>query len=675
MKNTLKYLPLAALLFTACDPSSISDVAAEFQRPRVQTYSPIVNESAPVKPGTETTITGVNLENTAAVIIDGIEAQITSKSFKTLKFKVPMSDNYLQAQTYATTCELVSTQEKPGEYSWKIDYYVYLDPTDAIVTQITPLEGTIGTKITLTGYNLDLVSSVLLNGVTVPAASFVSQAGGKIELAIPAGSYTAGTAPVNVTIVWGSSSTQTVVTDELEVSTPDPDTFVPPGGTPAMGDELTFTGENLDLIDSVHVGNLKAVITSQSATEIKISIPAGTYDGAVNDLATVNITGYWGQPAQNTTLALALTIDVTVSTTPPTFTSVIPQDGGTAAPYKFYLRKSVAVTGADMLSITGIKVGTVDAEIDDATHTGTSLTFTMPDGVDFTTMTEQDITAVYGQANLTATVLANAKVYPFYYWKDQKLGVATYGGTEKDVRGNFVFFSLDDGRCIPAEEWATSPYFDATALPLYNSSSGSWPTGAALPGPFTMTAANTINTTTMTTSAMYYAVKPYILTTIDSSNKYTVQGAGNSAGQIRNVQYYAGGTASSLSRASANYISGTPVVTFRTPSSDETSDVLDGTIESLETPTAKGGTGAPEIAAVGEDLDVVLGMQWYSYQISNISGTSYAPSNAAVTLDYVLKSGFIVIKSASGSKTSGSTDLECTVDVYWPAKDRAGIAR
>lgn len=660
MKNILKYLPLVAMLFTACDPDGITEVPAQYQRPRVSDYTPKVNDSAPANPGAEVTLTGVNLENTAAVVIDGIEAQITSKSFKTLKFKVPMSPNYVQAQTYKTTLELLSTQEKPGEYSWKIDYYVYLNPTDAIVTQITPLTGTVGTEIALTGFNFDLVSKVLFNGIDVLPAAFTTHSATQIKFAVPAGSYTPGNNAVTVAIVWGSANTQTTVTDAFQMSTPKPDAFTAPGAPPAMGDELTFTGVNMDLLDEIWVGNLKAVITAQSATSVKISIPAGTYTGASGNQAVVNIVGYWGTPAQTTTLAQSLTIDVTVSVVAPTFTTVIPADGGTAAPYRFYLRKEVAVTGTDMLSITAIKVGTLDAAIKAGSQTGTSLTFIVPDGFTFTTATPQDITAVYGEANLTAMVLADAKIYPFFYWKDVVLCIPT--NTATATRGTKVFFSLDDGRNITGDEWV-SARFDGNALDCQNTANG------FAADKTTMTAANTINTAKVT-SALYYNVKPYIFTTIDSNSKYTFQSPAGSTGQLRNIQYYPEGSGS-LSRCTADYSSGTSVVVYRILSGTEAEEVIAGTIESVETPSAKASTSAPEMTAISATMDFVMSVQWYSYTISAIG----APNAAGVTLDNVLKAGYIYVKGATGSKVSAATDLTCTADIYWPNNTRTGVAK
>ena len=88
------------------------------------------------------------------------------------------------------------------------------------------------------------------------------------------------------------------------------------------------------------------------------------------------------------------------------------EDGG--ADNKFYLGKTVTVTGENLASIEGFKVDGVEAALV-GEPTDVSAQFIVPEGVTFTEATEVAVKALYNGGN--EADFGTAKVYPFYYYK------------------------------------------------------------------------------------------------------------------------------------------------------------------------------------------------------------------------------------------------------------------
>ncbi len=131
----------------------------------------------PVKHQTEVTINGTDLDLTKQVIFSGVSTPITSfvsQSATQLKVIVPSS----------TTSGKVTLVPLSGVKSVSAADLNVLLPS---VTSIAPNPINPGGNLTVTGTNLDLVSSVSFIGASSPVTSFVSQSATQIVVKLPTG--------------------------------------------------------------------------------------------------------------------------------------------------------------------------------------------------------------------------------------------------------------------------------------------------------------------------------------------------------------------------------------------------------------------------------------------------------------------------------------------------------
>lgn len=650
-----------------------------YKRPAVDVHAPKTTFTSPQKPGVEVTLTGVNLENTAKVLVGGVKAQVTAVSFRTLTFIMPLVEEWEQNKTNQTTIELISTAEKEGEWSWKMDYFIFVDPYEAIITSCTPLAGTVGDEITLAGYNFDQITTLTLGEVTIAAKDFLSATKEQIKFTVPDAAYTPGDNPLKLKFAWTDDNG--IVKDgqfaaDFTVKTPSVATMTPVEGTPALGDVLVFTGTNMDIYDEVYVGQFKASIV-KTATELKVTIPVESYAAALKAAAkksragmsaVVDVVGHYGTPVKKVTLKSGLTIDTTPpAVLPPSYTSVIPVDGGDAAPYRFYLKKEVAVVGEELHNIKKITVGGLEATIKEGAD-ATSLTFIMPEAFTFNTMTQVAIKAYYGDENTESVVIADAAVYPYYLWKGKKLMA------QDETNMGWNFFSFDTGEVVDGRVYlgldAADNVVKANMWDHYIISATT-PDSKTFTGS-TCTAAGILDKTVVTSESDYLAIKPYTFLTVGSSNAGRLNNPTGSVGQIRNQKFMAKDATkgTSLSAKAPLYYAGTPMVTFRVLTGSENANnvaIKAGTIESLAAEVILTNTSTPTIAAAEASGTFVEGsvilVQYLSY---NKGTTKYAPAN----IGEVLKSGYIVITGGDLQTTSNVTTSYITFDCLWPYNNR-----
>ncbi len=158
-----------------------------------------------------------------------------------------------------------------------------LHVTLPIVTGISPNPIKHASNVTLTGTDLDLVKQVKFTGVASPITDFVSQSATQIVVKVPE-STTKGA--LTVVAASGVSATSS---QQLDLIMPSITTISPNPANP--GDNLTLTGTNLDLVDSISFQNVKPVGTfvSQSATQIVVKVPKGLTEGKIT-FSVVNST-------------------------------------------------------------------------------------------------------------------------------------------------------------------------------------------------------------------------------------------------------------------------------------------------------------------------------------------------------------------------------------------------
>jgi hypothetical protein len=158
-----------------------------------------------------------------------------------------------------------------------------LHVTLPMVTEVSPNPIKHASDLTLTGTDLDLVKQVKFAGVADPVTDFVSQSATSLVVKVP-GSATKG----SITVV-PASGVSTTSSQELDLIMPAITTLSPNPVNPEQN--LTITGTNLDLVDSIAFQNTKPVGTfvSQSATQIVVKVPKGLTEGKIT-LSVVNST-------------------------------------------------------------------------------------------------------------------------------------------------------------------------------------------------------------------------------------------------------------------------------------------------------------------------------------------------------------------------------------------------
>ncbi|MEI9911134.1 MAG: IPT/TIG domain-containing protein [Bacteroidota bacterium] len=134
----------------------------------------------PAKHGTDLTITGTNLDLVKKIMFTSVSAAVTSFVSQTatqLVVKVPASTTKGKVTLEAASgVQTVSTAD--------------LDVVLPAITAMTPNPVDPLANLTITGTNLDLVSSAAFIGVPIAVTTFVSQSATQLVVAVPAGSVT-----------------------------------------------------------------------------------------------------------------------------------------------------------------------------------------------------------------------------------------------------------------------------------------------------------------------------------------------------------------------------------------------------------------------------------------------------------------------------------------------------
>ena len=130
-------------------------------------------------------------------------------------------------------------------------------------------------NVTITGTDIDLVRKVYFTGVSAAVTTFVSQTATQLVVKVPGGA-TDGTIKLEA-----ASGEQTTSTASLNLVWPSVTTMAPNPVDP--GANLTVTGTNLDLVNSITFENADAVTTfvSQTPTQIVVAVPMGVTMGKI----------------------------------------------------------------------------------------------------------------------------------------------------------------------------------------------------------------------------------------------------------------------------------------------------------------------------------------------------------------------------------------------------------
>ena len=145
-----------------------------------------------------------------------------------------------------------------------------------VITSITPNPAKAGTKITITGTDLDLANSIIFAGnKVVTKDAFTDQSETKIEVTVPGDAQNGKASLTAASLVQSASPLAlSLVLPAITGVTPNP---AKPGST------VTVTGTNLDLINLVTFGGGKTATAEAggTVTEIKVKIPVDATSAAV----------------------------------------------------------------------------------------------------------------------------------------------------------------------------------------------------------------------------------------------------------------------------------------------------------------------------------------------------------------------------------------------------------
>ncbi len=136
------------------------------------------------------------------------------------------------------------------------------------VTSVSPAKGPAGSTVTITGKNLAGATAVFFAGT---AAQVVTDAATSITAIVPAG---AADGVLSVT-----SSSGTAVSPKVFHLTPTIASFGPISA--ARGESVTVTGSGLGSVKKVVVGGKRATVTTSTASQIEVVVPAKASTGPI----------------------------------------------------------------------------------------------------------------------------------------------------------------------------------------------------------------------------------------------------------------------------------------------------------------------------------------------------------------------------------------------------------
>ena len=394
---------------------------------------------------------------------------------------------------------------------------------------------------------------------------------------------------------------------------------------------------------------------------------------------TYNFTSKSGQTfAQNTIYTLPLNLANADADAAVEVTDVTVEDGGTDN--KFYLGKTVTVTGTNLDKVSVVKIG--ETEISDVEAENTTMTFTVPEELEFETESNYEKATEF-KLTFDGDNAQSITVYPFYYFKGVKLAI---GVGSKDNYNDYIhdnaFFVPDYGRVLSVREWIDEK-IDPNVL---DDESGS---------PKTEDNCNTIITTYTgssvvgnklaagTTKEQYYCAKPYILCSANTSGVLSIVSTpcGTNA-RIKNHRYKQ--TPSSTSYTALPTTCGTPIFGMKVITSVDTNSVrskiykavAEGTLTSMDytmnqdlnsSEIRLAGSGASGTTANMSDV-IVIGYANYEFGLNNSSETQ----GVALKSSDIYQFGYIKFNNITGANfETGLVDITALdgkyvdFDIYW----------
>jgi len=224
-------------------------------------------------PGTTPTVTFTETSGVSndGIICNGTSATLTASS----------GASYLW-NTGATTAAIVVSPDTNTTYSVTVtNAFSCAESTTSMVTvndaaslsNVSPISGSIGTTITLTGANFIGVSQVKLNGVN---SSFTVISSTQISVTMPFGGTILS---ASVTTPCGTSN---ISTGALTVTS-----FSPTNGAP--GTIITVSGTNMSSVTSVTIGAVTQLILSNTSNSVTFFLMPGSTTGPITVTTTTGV--------------------------------------------------------------------------------------------------------------------------------------------------------------------------------------------------------------------------------------------------------------------------------------------------------------------------------------------------------------------------------------------------
>ncbi len=321
--------PSGTVDVTANGLGGTSTIASAFTYSAPATISAVSPASGSTLGGATVTITGTNLAATSLVRIGGTSATIVSQSPTSLVVTSP---------EHLVGTGVVDVTTPAGLAAWN-KTFAFIAPIAPTINSLSPITGTTlgGTRITVTGKNLNQVATVRLGGTSVGILSASAT-----TLTFVAPPNAAGPVTLVLENVAGSASKPSAYTF-VAPTAPVVSSMAPSKGSDAGGTRVTFKGNSLGEVTEVKFGTELAAVVSQSPTTLIVDAPAHV-------VGTVSVT--LKNSAATTTAATLFSyalLPIVTSATPVVGTAT----GGT----------TVTISGGNLSATTSVTFGGIAGSI------------------------------------------------------------------------------------------------------------------------------------------------------------------------------------------------------------------------------------------------------------------------------------------------------------------------
>ena len=615
----------------------------------IEAVSPIGIPATGVVPGTEVLIQGEHLGSIDSIMVGDAKAQIISKKTFGVRFTLP-EGNWLQDAQQKFRLRIFKKGASDPLYD--IDYWVYVPLKDARVTTHTPIANVgLGEKMTFTGKNLKKIKTVLFGNLALDSSKFISRADTKIELKVPSSTdFAIGLNTVELKYSWddGERNQYTMLNSEFTVVLPNI-TKIDLPASPLIGAEIKLSGEYLDKIDSVMIGQIKAKLTIKNSNTATVIIMPGNYGSNSGDyMVYKDVIIHYGEIAKTILPNMQIDTHPRQIPDPPVVTDIANTEG-------YYLRKPVTLTGSNLNVVKNVFVSDVRATIF-PDRTDNKIVFLIPDDIPYDIPIACDIALEY---DITSPLVVGVRtIKPYYYWKDLKIAAQ---GADPSIG---KFFVPDSGKVYSVNEWLDLG-IDQYAKNLINKTSTINPSSS-----------NAINKSLITNETMYKSAAPYFMLTFSTSTS-TISFVNTS---YSTAQYKLFKKADNTALTTLS-MTGTPIVLFRAMGFNGAGGAELAYADSVRNKTLKCinsfNAGASSYkTAYGTGLGYLLSTTTNAkfnqnsvimFQHVNFDFGKLSSPTSAMLMSYIYKTGFVQITKIDNETADNAV---ITFDCYWPKRFR-----